>query len=90
MRALILLLIASPAYAEPLCGDRAGISAFLETEYGEALAFSGVTGGGEAVEMFANTRTGTWTLLVNVPGWPSCLVDAGGAFEAIMRPGEPT
>jgi len=76
----VACLIAAPATAEPAkCFDRAVLVAFLQTEYGETQAAMDFQEGIGLVEVFANRRTGTWTMLSVMPHGMSCLISSGDA-----------
>lgn len=72
-----LCLIATPATAEPQCGDREIIAANLAERFGETPIGMGLSVAGEMVEVFASAKTGTWTLIASKPGGQSCLVTHG-------------
>lgn len=79
---LMLHFCAAPAYAaapgpgRSACGDRGKIAAALARTYEETVTARGISARGALVEIFSSKR-GTWTLVVTVPGGPSCLVAAG-------------
>ena len=73
-----------PSARGPGCGPRAGIAAALARNHAETPVSRGVSARGALVEVFASAR-GTWTLVVTVPGGPSCLIAAGEDWEAIER-----
>ncbi len=91
--ALTLGCCTAPAFANPPppmargpgCGPRAGIAAALARNHAETPVSRGVSARGALVEVFASTR-GTWTLVVTVPGGPSCLIAAGQDWQHLPRP----
>ena len=92
LRALIAALAVSlatplPAQAQSVpCGDGAGIIAHLEKAWGEDTAAVALDAGGGWVQILANPKTGTWSLLVTRPDGLTCLVMSGEAWEPIAPP----
>lgn len=80
--ALCFLLIGSPAIAQD-CGGFADVTAYLSEEYGETVAVRGLDAAGNAIVMFANPDTGTWTAFVVTPDGNACRVADGVAFEQL-------
>lgn len=78
--ALCSLLIGSPALAQQ-CAGFADVSAHLAEKYGEAVAVRGLDAAGNAIVMFANPDTGTWTAFIVTPDGNACRVADGVAFE---------
>lgn len=78
--ALCFLLIGSPALAQQ-CAGFADVTAFLAEKYGEAVAVRGLDAAGNAIVMFANPDTGTWTAFIVTPDGNACRVADGVAFE---------
>lgn len=89
-RLILALLIATPAYADAPCAPLAEITKRITDEFGETRAYVGLADDGNAVQAFANAKTGTWTLLAVAPDGTACVVTWGGGFEAIFKPGQPT
>ncbi|MBK1636734.1 hypothetical protein [Rhodovulum adriaticum] len=84
MRPLLVaaaLALPIPAMADP-CAPRAEALVQLAQHYGEALQATGLVGDHALVELFANPRTGSWTILATLPSGLSCVVAAGDAFGA--------
>ena len=74
----------SLAQANPSCGPRAQVIAPLTGErYQEAPVFQAITANGALLEVFANADRSTWSIVVNIPGGPSCLVATGEHWQAI-------
>ncbi len=68
------------ARAQMVCGDRTKIVKGLEDGYSEQRTGAGLSGNGALVELFiAETRT--WTLLLTLPGGPTCLLGSGEEWE---------
>lgn len=87
---LALLALAWPARAQSMpavCGDRATIVAALRGDHGETKAARGLATGGGLVELFT-AETGTWTLLLTLPGGPTCLMGVGDSWEDNFTPAE--
>lgn len=73
-----------------VCGERAGIVEALENGHQEQKAAAGLTGNGGLIELFT-AETGSWTLLMTVPGGPTCLLSTGQDWEhdwARVKPSE--
>lgn len=80
MAAVLLLAAAQPAQAQMVCGERVDIVKALEDGHEEQRSAAGISGNGGLVELFT-ANTGTWTLLMTVPGGPTCLLGSGEAWE---------
>jgi hypothetical protein len=92
--AFIALAFAVPAHAEnERCGDRFKLMYRLANEYLEAPMAQWIDGQGNHVELWANPKTGTMTLLVTVPGKQVCIGSVGKMFEGVFdyhpTPGDP-
>ncbi len=71
----------APAAAQaPQCGARQAMIDRLASKYGEHPVSLGVTATGSLLEVLASAA-GTWTILVTVPGGPTCLVSAGEGWR---------
>lgn len=83
---LILLLSVSlpmPASAQgPQCAPREALLKSLKKNYNEAPSHRGVTRTGSLLEVFVSP-TGSWTILVTIPGGPTCLVSSGDGWHDI-------
>ncbi len=78
--------MAAPADAgHEVCGDREGIVKQLAERYGERPVWRGLDYRGQLVELFAS-KSGTWTIIVTVPGMPSCLVAGGEGSQPLEPP----
>lgn len=92
--ALILAAIASPAAAQDDgCTDRAGILGRLADQFGEhrvAAWFDDTAR--QIVELYANPKTGTMTLLRTRPDGKTCFDGAGQMFQTFAPEpeGDPT
>jgi hypothetical protein len=68
------------------CGPRAAVLAALENSYGEGRRGIGMAGAQTVVEIFANSQTGTWTVIATRPDGVTCLLASGTDFEALTPP----
>lgn len=76
------------ATAAPLpCGDHNAIVAALKTRFTEVPVATGIDQDGRLLEVLAG-KTSTWTVLLTLPGGPTCLIDAGTDF-GLSPPGRP-
>lgn len=77
---LALALCTTPAYAQSQnCAERDVVAERLTSGYGEQQQSMGLSQG-TAVETWANTDTGSWSILVTRPDGVSCLVASGQNF----------
>jgi hypothetical protein len=87
----LLAAVASPANAQSaqmVCGERVEIVNALESGHQEQKTAAGLSGNGGLVELFTGDA-GTWTLLLTLPGGPTCLLGAGEAWEGWTSNGKP-
>lgn len=80
--AAALVASCAPAHAQQanVCAKRSVMVAELEKSHGEYRQSAGLARNQAVVEVFANTETGTWSIIVSLPTGMSCLVSAGDAF----------
>lgn len=78
------VLLAAPAAAQqgPQCGPRDAIVASLADGYQEQVVSRAVTSTGALLEVLT-APSGSWSILVTVPGGPTCLVSSGEGYRAI-------
>jgi len=78
----LALLGARPAAAEPMpqCAARDAVIDRLASKYDEHPVSIGVTATGSLLEILASAA-GTWTIIVTVPGGPTCLVSSGEGWH---------
>ncbi len=70
-----------PAAAQATqCGARDALIDRLAVKYDEEPISIGVTATGSLLEVLASP-TGTWTIIVTVPGGPTCLVSSGDGWH---------
>jgi len=70
-----------PAAAQATqCGARDALIDRLAVKYDEEPVSIGVTATGSLLEVLASPA-GTWTIIVTVPGGPTCLVSSGEGWH---------
>ncbi|WP_422366422.1 hypothetical protein [Pelagibius sp.] len=87
-----LLCLPSPAFGEaslhlaqgPQCAPREALLKALAKKYKEAPVNMGVTSTGSLIEILASP-SGSWTILVTVPGRPTCMVSSGQGWRSLRR-----
>lgn len=87
----LLMAVSSPANAQSaqmVCGERVEIVNALESGHQEQKTAAGLSGNGGLVELFTGVA-GSWTLLLTLPGGPTCLLGAGEAWEGWDGDGQP-
>ena len=78
---LVVLFLAFPATAQPVCGDHGEIRERLEKNYSETRRAIGLTQDGGLLEVMVSP-SGGWTILVTYPGRPTCVVAVGEGWES--------
>lgn len=88
--ALVGLLCAEPAWAQAArCAPRDAVLKELKKRYAEGPVGVGLTARGNLLEILASP-SGSWTLIVTVPGGPTCLVNSGESWRPVAaRQDEP-
>lgn len=81
---LLAMCLPRPSEAQTSCAPRDAVLARLEDRYGEVRQ-SLVLGPSALFEVFANTATGTWTILATRPDGVTCLMASGGSFERVVE-----
>lgn len=71
---------AQPAQAQPVCAPRDAIAEGLASGYGERVTAAGVDQRGNLIEVFSSD-TGTWTIVLTIPGGPACLLSSGDGWQ---------
>ena len=75
-------LFATTAAAQGrVCAERDKLVAELAKTHGETRQSVGLQRNNGVIETFANTDTGSWTIIVSLPTGVSCLVAAGEAYQ---------
>ena len=72
------------------CAERRTIVESLQAKYGETRQSIGLAQNNGVVEIFASTRTGSWTILFTSPNGSTCLVASGQNYENVGDPPLPT
>ena len=80
-----VFLFSAPANAQSTCNKRDFIVSQLETLFQEYPKAIGLAGNGNVVELFVSD-SGSWTLLLSLPGGTSCLIASGESWETIPIP----
>jgi len=79
--ALTTILAAVPAAAQqPQCAARTAVLERLSSTYHEEPVSLGVTATGSLLEVLASPE-GSWTIIITVPGGPTCLVSSGEGWR---------
>jgi hypothetical protein len=73
------------AHAQSNCAPREVVVERLATGYGETRQAIGLAANNAVLEVFASPETGTLTIVVTMPGGPSCLVASGDAYENLAE-----
>lgn len=79
-----LLVASQPAASQMVCGNRVEIVDALQEGHSEQRTAAGISGNGGLVELFTGEK-GSWTLLMTIPGGPTCLIGAGEEWEGFER-----
>jgi hypothetical protein len=85
---IIAIAIATPigAAAQQNCSTWDQVTGHLAQEYSETQQNYAMGASGALVEMYANTVTGSWSLLVTQPGGATCLIGSGFGFQITATP----
>lgn len=78
----------SQAQAQTLCGDHDKVTAHLEKKFNETRSGMGVVSNGGVLEVYHSEESGTWTVLMTMPGEPTCLIATGEAWESLQVPAQ--
>lgn len=84
---VVVILTTLPAFAAQ-CGGQDEVAKALADQFGEVVQAQGITADGRLLQVWANPKTGSWTVTMSTPGGILCLVTAGERFQ-IAKPGEP-
>ena len=78
-----VLLQASSAWAQgPQCGPRESVLGALSENYQERPVSRGVTSAGALLEVLVGP-SGSWSILLTVPGGQTCLVSSGDGWRGL-------
>ncbi len=83
--AAFIALHAIPSNAQTACGDRAKILTYLADQYSERSVAMGLMSTGKVMELLTSSA-GSWTILVTMPGGPTCVIAAGESWEELPVP----
>lgn len=80
--ALVAVGIATPMWGQEVpCNSREKAIQTLYEGYGETIQSQSLNSVGNVVEIWANTKTGTWSLIITLPDGRACLAMSGQAYE---------
>ena len=82
---IVIVAAAGAASAQDNCHPRDDVFAYLAGEYGELPVAMGLSDG-SSFQTWANTETGSWTILVVHPDGTACMLTAGGDFMTPRQP----
>ncbi len=82
---LMASVVATPAFAQMVCGNHEDIKKRLETGYQEVPTGMGLAGNGGVIELFTSEK-GTFTIVLTRPNGMSCLMAVGENWEAVKDP----
>lgn len=85
---LFLTMPSAPTQAQMVCGERIEIVKALENGHQEQKTANGLSGNGGLVELFT-AMSGSWTLLLTIPGGPTCLLGSGEEWEGWKLDSDP-
>lgn len=84
---LAVLLLTSPALAQqqapPPCGPTDKMERNLAAKFGETPFMAGLSSDRSPILMFANPKTGTWSVTLRLPNRISCIVQSGEGYTAL-------
>lgn len=81
--ALAAALIPTPASAQMVCGQRDDILETLARKYQERPAAIGVESTGGLIEVLADIKSGSFTIIVTTPRGMSCLLASGEGWRMV-------
>ena len=82
IRALALIALASPAYAETPCFPHAELVALLDTNFDASQMALGREEGGALIEVFV-APDGQWALAITTPDMKSCVAATGSDWMMV-------
>ncbi len=82
---LAVLLVATSALAQAVCGKRAEIIKRLHTGYAEVEVGAGIAQNGNLVEVFASQKGG-WSIIYTTPSGITCMMAVGENWMMIENP----
>lgn len=78
--ALTIAALPAAAQAPQQCAAREAVLEKLSSSYHEEPVSIGVTATGSLLEVLASPE-GSWTIIITVPGGPTCLVSSGEGWR---------
>ncbi len=90
--ATVIALYGLPVAAQAVCGPYSAITAKLEQIHGETRKWAGLSAAQTMIELWADTRDGSWSILRVRPDRWACLVAVGILWHDYEPPpkGDPT
>jgi hypothetical protein len=91
--AFAVLLAATPALAQQMCGPADKVLQALEKRYQERAVFEGEISGGSILALYLNQTTGSWTIFSLDRSANIACIGGGGLKSRVieaLHPGEPT
>jgi len=78
----LTVIYAIPTRAnQATCAPRAQLIAFLSDRFKETQQIHAVDGKNRRIEIFSNTKNGSWTMIITDLNEFSCILAAGRGFE---------
>jgi len=84
--ATAVLILPFSVAGQTMCGGYETITERLRQGFGEHRRVEAVTANGGLMEIFVSD-SGSWTILVTLPGGPSCPVASGEGWQGLPPPG---
>ena len=90
LAAALAAFFAVPAFAQSNCGPFTVVIATLQERYGEEIVARGTSADSQGRQMvtmvYANTETGSWTVVQIYTDGTACVRAAGDNFERVALP----
>jgi len=83
---LALAVWTMPVQAQERCKPHDELDTQLRSQYGETVQTRALDGSGFLFFTYANTETGSWTLVRARPDGHACMVAAGHGFWLLAEP----
>lgn len=84
----VFMWLPGQAYGQgPQCGPRGAILQSLAKTYKEVPTHRGVVSTGSLLEVLVSP-SGSWTIIITVPGGPTCLVSSGEGWRSLPVKGD--
>lgn len=80
-----LSAVAGDAAAVDRCTNIVAMREQLWDLYGENVHGFGIDEQGWLTEIYVNVDTGTWSVVVTVPGRPTCIIRTGTGWDGVIR-----